>query len=321
VRLLSQLTSQTLPPDVFETIVVDDGSTEPVATVLRSHTFPYALTVLRSEHVGAAAARHRGLQRAVGEIIVVVDDDVQIGPDFLARHLEMHPIGSRRAVLGWIRPDTTAAMPLFERFHADVLERFALEARTGSLQLQGTHLATGNVSIRRADYFSVGGFDVSLKHSEDAELGVRLQKAGVSLTFSDRARVIHSSDHASVSGWMRRAFVYGACDLQIARKHRDAPYADPWRYLWLVHPLSRPVLFVSVFSPSMMHVIALAAMRAAFAIEHIGAERFALIVTTVVYGIEYFRGVRHEAGSLGQAMADYRRYRRLRVRDSSLPVS
>jgi glycosyltransferase involved in cell wall biosynthesis len=312
VRLLQQLAQQTLSYDEFETIVVDDGSKESVAGILGLGTTPFSLTVLRSDHTGASAARHRGIEQSSGDIIVVLDDDVQIAADFLVGHMEMHPPGSRNVVLGRIRPDLAADMPLFERFHADVLERFALDVRAGRLELCGTHLATGNVSFRRADYFAVGGFDSSLEHSEDAELGVRLQKAGVTLKFAGQASVIHSSDHANLNAWIRRAFRYGACDLRIAHKHPDAEYANPWRYLWVVHPFSRPLLFASVLFPRLMYWVARGVMQAAYGLDRLHAQRFAIAATTVVYGIHYFRGVRHQERSVRAAIADCWRYRSAR---------
>jgi GT2 family glycosyltransferase len=310
VRLLRQLACQTIPADQFEVVVVDDGSSTSVASALGPE-YPW-VTVFRTERVGAAAARNYGIRRASGEIIVVVDDDVQVEPDFLQCHAELHPPGSRNAVLGWIRPDPSLKMPLFERFHADILERFADAARHNRIELQGTHVATGNVSFRRADYAAVGGFDPSLKHSEDAEFGVRLQKSGVSLRFSDRAFVLHSSDRANLDAWLSRAFVYGICDLQISTRHPDVMSANPWRYVWLVNPLSRPLLALAVVAPPLMHVAARVGIELARAVDELGAERLAISATTLVYGLEYFRGVRHESGSLRHALTAWWRYARMR---------
>src|SRR3954451_12957237 len=131
LRLLRQLERQTVSADIFEVVVVDDGSTVPAAGDIARAGLALHTVVLRSERSGAAAARHRGIEAATGDVIVILDDDIQVAPDFLARHVEHHPAGSRNAVLGWIRPDPDIAMPIFERFHADVLERFADDARHG----------------------------------------------------------------------------------------------------------------------------------------------------------------------------------------------
>ncbi|MHB8877316.1 MAG: glycosyltransferase family 2 protein, partial [Myxococcaceae bacterium] len=131
VRLLNQLAQQTLAPELFEVVVVDDGSTEPVAPSLSKLQPPYPLTLERQPNAGAAAARHRGVLLARGEIIVIVDDDMQVDPDFLERHLEAHGKG-RVAVLGRIRADPDIRqMPLFERWYAQRLDGGAEAVRRG----------------------------------------------------------------------------------------------------------------------------------------------------------------------------------------------
>ncbi len=308
-RLVRQLGAQSLSGDDFEIVVVDDGSAEAVAPRLRRLALPCALTVLTQENAGAAQARHRGITAARGDLIVITDDDMQVRPDFLVRHLGAHPPGSRRAVLGWVRLDSPLTMPLFERQYAEPLERLAGEVAAGR-ELEGTNLYTGNVSFPRSDYVAVGGFDPSLARSEDAELGVRLEKAGLSLTFCEAARTLHSSDHTRLDHWMRRAFEYGVWDLRIGRKHPDVAAASPWRFLSRVNPVSLPMLIAAVAIPGLTRRLARLAMAIALSVDRLGASRLALMGANFVWGLEYFRGVRAESGSLADTVADLRRYRR-----------
>ena len=311
-RLVLQLGQQDVAADAYEIVVVDDGSREAAAPRLERLSLPCALTVLTQENAGAARARHRGIEAARGELVVVVDDDIQIGPDFLARHLDAHAAGARKAVLGRLRLDPARSFPLFERNHGRVLERLAREILSGRRQLVGSNLYTGNVSFRRGDYFAVGGFDPSLRLSEDAELGIRLEKAGVALCFSDAAGAWHSSDHTSVRAWMRRAFEYGIWDLRIARKHPDLAAASPWRFLFQVSPVSRPWLLASATAPALGTLLAWPAMAVALGLDRLGWERLAHAGATFAYGLEYFRGMRVEAGSLSATVGGLRRYLRQR---------
>src|SRR5690348_15978672 len=119
--LLDDLEAQSLAMDQFEVRVVDDGSSVPVTVSPRS----YALFVERQPNRGAAAARNKGASSARGDILVFVDDDMRLPREFLERHLHAHTRTDRAVVLGRIERDPNLRMPLFERWHAEMLDRMA----------------------------------------------------------------------------------------------------------------------------------------------------------------------------------------------------
>jgi glycosyltransferase involved in cell wall biosynthesis len=77
-RLLQSLAEQSLSTDMFEVIVVDDGSDEPVSEHLKADTIPFRTRVLyqRNGH-GAHASRWTGLKAAVGARVLFLDDDIE----------------------------------------------------------------------------------------------------------------------------------------------------------------------------------------------------------------------------------------------------
>jgi glycosyltransferase involved in cell wall biosynthesis len=278
-------------------ILVDDGSSISATEVLAGRETRFPLLVVTQPNSGQALARHRGICRAQHELIVIVDDDMRLPPAFLSAHRDAHERGNR-VVLGQIRSAATLArMPLFERFHAQQLEKQVRAYRSGASAV-GVHLCTGNVSLRRSDYFAVGGFDPSLQRSEDRELGIRLELAGAKFTFDERAFTIHGSDHTSLDVWRQRAFLYGVCDSRISDKHKSVPAVNPWRYLFLVSPLSRPMLLAANLVPPLGRALSDAAVGISTWCDRRGFEGLALRGTTLVYGLEYFRGMREHAGSL-----------------------
>ena len=108
-RLLRQLATQRLSGRSFEVVVVDDGSSPPVAPGLRALDLPFRLEVVEQQNAGAAAARNAGAAAARGELLVFVDDDMQVCPGFLQHHLTPHLEGERVVVLGRIRGDPALA--------------------------------------------------------------------------------------------------------------------------------------------------------------------------------------------------------------------
>ncbi len=310
LELLDALGRQTLPPEQFEVVVVDDGSRVPVEPVLAKRKDPYRLTVVTQANAGAAAARHAGVVKASGEVVVITDDDMLVPSDFLAEHLAAHDAGYT-LVLGHMLPDdSNHEKPLFDRFHIEQLTRFAETYREKPTAVHGAMVCTGNVSFRREDYLRIGGFDRTLDRSEDRDLGLRLQKAGARLYFADKARTINRTDHTDLKVWMRRNYNYGICDARISHKHPERLDANPWDFLFEVNPVSRPLLLAAVAAPPVGFVLSRAAYKVAETVAvgrklHPAFEKVAIAGATLSYGLEYFRGVRKEAGSLPSAMKDF----------------
>ena len=307
LRLLTDLAAQVPAPQTaqggLEVIVIDDGGAESAAEALRGGEWPFSLRLIRQENAGAASARDRAARLAQGEILIIVDDDMRVPPGFLQAHLRCHVPGARRAVLGPIEPDKDAPKRgIFERYNAHRLHTFAAAAAAGRLRLRGNSLCSGNLSLRRADYLAVGGFDKSLRRSEDAELGLRLEQSGVELVFAADAPVSHDSDRPDHE-WLARAHQYGRADLRIARKHEGLAHADPFRYFFTLPRLSRPLLWLSLLVPSISRLVARAALACASACARVGLHALALRGAGLAYGMEYFRGVRVEAGSRRAALA------------------
>jgi GT2 family glycosyltransferase len=274
-------------------VVVDDGSPQPVSEWLPGLHIPCRVTAVRQANGGAPAARHRGVLEARGEVLVITDDDMQVPPEFLAAHLAQHAPESRRAVVGRIRSSSKLSeMPLFERFHADLLDRW------GSRRLGGDALCTGNLSLRRSDYLAVGGFDAALERAEDIDLGIRLEQSGVEVVFSEEAFSIHDSDHTDFAVWRRRVVSYGRCWTQISRKYPRLVQADPWRAFFGNALVKRPFVTAALMFPRLGGVLSGAVQRAALGVDRLGFERLALRLTSLLSDLEFFRGVRKETGTL-----------------------
>ncbi|MBX3220761.1 MAG: glycosyltransferase [Labilithrix sp.] len=313
-RLLRDLDAQTLEPSRFEVIAVDDGSKDDTRAALAGVETRYAHRIERQDNAGAAAARQRGVDLARGKIVVFLDDDMQVRPDFLAKHVARHlEIGDATdsVVLGRLRPDAKLAdMPLFERYYARVMASQGDELASGARPVRGHNIYTGNVSMPRELFVRAGGFDPAFRALEDEELGVRLEKAGARFAFANEAESVHGSDWTSMKKWMDRAFRDGVYQAKLARKHPDMPESSPWRFLPVANPLKRPFMTLGLASPTAASVVAGAAIRTASVFDKVGLEPVALAGMTFVYGIQYYRGVRKEVGGYDVVRREYREFER-----------
>jgi GT2 family glycosyltransferase len=302
-RLLAQLGRQTLAPERFEVVVVDDGSKTPLSEVLDPCGHPFGLRVLWQPNGGAAAARHRGALATEAPLLVFIDDDMEVEPDFLQAHLRAHQDGRPKVVLGRMRGPAGGVPGLFERWHQTHLDRKAATLRQGGL-IPGKMLFSGNVSMRRCDYLAVGGFDPSLRRGHDAELGLRLQKHGVPFVFCEQAFSRHGPEDHPLQWWRERAALYGRVDQRIWSKHPDIPQASPWQLARQMSPLARPFIALAVHAPQAAGWLAERVLRAAMVLDGAGQQALALKVVTLGYTLDYFRGLRLELGSTRRALQE-----------------
>ncbi len=83
-RTLAGLRAQTLPAGEWELILVDNGS-EPSVPAIADLGWHPAARIVREDEIGLTAARLRGIEEASGGVLVFVDDDNVLVPDYLER--------------------------------------------------------------------------------------------------------------------------------------------------------------------------------------------------------------------------------------------
>jgi glycosyltransferase involved in cell wall biosynthesis len=81
-RVLASLREQTLPAEQWEFLVVDNRSNQRLAEIWDISWHPRGRHI-REDELGLTAARLRGIQESSGSLLVFVDDDNVLAPDFL----------------------------------------------------------------------------------------------------------------------------------------------------------------------------------------------------------------------------------------------
>ena len=177
--------------DNYELIVADDGSDEDIKSAVEG----LDVTYMRQEKMrfGAGRARNLGCSVATGDVVIFVDSDCLVKPDFVARHARWHEPGTSRVVIG---ARTHAVMGSDD----DLVDyRKRLNRRTSNLRF-GTEifrsLITANVSMPLWLFHEVGGFDERFHRwgGEDTELGWRLWSAGATFIDDEDNSVTHQLD-------------------------------------------------------------------------------------------------------------------------------
>ena len=211
-RVLEACFDQTMRPDAYEVVLVNDGSTDDTAAVLAraQARATCAFTVVNQQNSGLAKGRNAGIARAAGERIILIDDDVLPLPNFVEEHLRSHvkhPLAIVRG--GAINVENLDDLP----------------PPVWSLKdYSGNFFWTTNVSVPAATIRAIGGFNEEFAEYgwEDIDVGLRLRFAGVKAVFNKNALAYHFKPRprsGSVEKMVRQARAQARTAVQLAALH------------------------------------------------------------------------------------------------------
>ncbi len=194
------------PADRFETIVVDDGGSVPLHTLVEGIAPSLKVRLIGQSNSGPATARNVGAEAAEGELLAFTDDDCRPERGWL-KALALAHRESPQALIGG---RTVNGLPdnYFSQASQDIAS-FAYDYfNSGS---QGPRFFTSNNMATPATLFAeVGGFDTSfpLAAGEDREFSDRWHASGLPFHYEPAAVMYH---HHRLSAWRfcRQHFNYG----------------------------------------------------------------------------------------------------------------
>ena len=177
-RTIASLVAQEAHPG-FEVIVVDNASTDDTANIVRAagDDVPFPLRYVYEPVPNRGKARNRGVARAKSDLILFVDDDVWLPPNFVRAHADAHAAGKNAAISGPI-----INVPSYDE-----------RPRPTPFHFSNAFFCTCNVSLPKARFDAAGGFDedFELYGWEDTELGLRLREGGLERAFAWDAYLYH----------------------------------------------------------------------------------------------------------------------------------
>lgn len=199
----------------FEIVIVDNNSTDDTYDVAQSYAARHdrVHAVIEDDIQSSYAARNTGIEHATGDVLVFVDADITMDPDWL------DTIATEIDDEEYLTYDVEVYVPDGEdtwvaRYNEHTsfpIEEYAKERDFGG---------GGCIAVRREVFEDVGRFNHRLISGGDAVFGHRVAASGRDIRFTPKTRVYHPA-RTSLRSQIKKEIRVGRGFCQLQRYYPD----------------------------------------------------------------------------------------------------
>lgn len=224
-QALGALCGQTLGPDRFEVVVIDDGSTDDTRTVVEHFAAILNLRYAYQANSGLATGKNHGLFLTSAPLVAFLDDDDVLD----SRCLEEHYLAHQRypqphdAVLGYTGLALEPSRSPLMRYVTEIgCQLFYYSSLTPDSVLDFSYFWGGRSSCKRAFLLEHGVFNPLFRFgAEDIELGFRLQSQGLRVIYNSRA-ISYMIRTLGFEDFCRRCYLQGRSNWVFSQLHPNS---------------------------------------------------------------------------------------------------
>jgi len=246
-RCLSALSDQSYPAEMYEIVVIDNGSDVAPDRVVASYE---GARLLYEKKQGSYAARNCGINSSSGEILAFTDADCVPSSAWLEHGVRcLRDAENVGLVAGGVEiVARTPGCPTPYEYH-DILTYLDQQRAVE----QGHYGATANLFTPRTVIRAVGLFNEELSSGGDKEWGQRVHRHGYGLIYCEKAQVQHPARNSFRALLLKELRVAGGLAQMDKNKEAKEAYSEKWswkdRLQMMLQPL-RSALGVVVGSTS-----------------------------------------------------------------------
>ena len=233
----------------LEIIVVDNGSTDLTVEIAER----YGAKIIKDPSKTIAGLRNLGVSHSLGRILVFLDGDVLITPEWAVEFGKVISIlaGNKKLITG-SRCGISS--------HNNWIEKYWY---LPMIQETANYMNSGHLIIHRDLFFKIGGFHEKLITGEDWEFSKRAKRLGSMIVNNPRLCVIHEGYPKSLKEFVRRERWHGVqdfCDIKSFFMSKVALFSLIYWFIGITG------VVLSIYFRSMYYIIMAMAIDSIFCI-------------------------------------------------------
>ena len=229
-ELLGSLENQSLSKDLFEVILVDDGSTDGTKEWVEKfeNKSSMNITYIRRLHGGPGTTRNEGMKIASGDVFVFIDSDCIAPPEWLENIKNTFDRDPSIQAFGGRDDARQDFSPLLKAINYAMTSFLTTGGMRGGKKkrLAKFYPRSFNMGIRRGLYARIGGFG-TLRHGQDIEFSHRILQSRAKVAYLSDAVVYHKR-RTSLKKFFKQVFNWGVARINLSRV--DAAMLEPLHF-------------------------------------------------------------------------------------------
>ncbi len=232
----------------LEIIVVNDGSTDESDRLMQEFIMAYESSTLEVPHIpiryyykengGKGKALNYGIRQSSGDLIISIDADCALQPDTVENFVKHFQDTTVMAAVGNVKIGNTSHI-LGTLQYLEFL--FSFYFKKADSLFNTIYIIGGAAGAFRREVFEKIGFYSSHNITEDIDLSVRIQKAGMRIVYAADA-VVYTEGATTLKGLMAQRLRWKHGRFQTFAEHKNLFFSNKPEHskllTWFVLPLA-----------------------------------------------------------------------------------
>ena len=169
----------------WELIIIDDGSSDNCLKIIGNYIKDKRIILCKQKHLGACAARNKGIELAKGEYVKFLDADDVLFADCLSKQVsQINNLKENQIPFGdYQHIDETGNLISNFVFSDNQSMLDVLKEDQSFFFFKYWHVLISAPLLRRRDLIKIGGFDKKLKRGQEYDMHFRLALEGVEFIY------------------------------------------------------------------------------------------------------------------------------------------